>query len=89
MTFAWAPGDQRPSHAEILVDGRVLEGVATQRWLRRFDPSLVATWEELELAKVNYENCARAGHFGRDVPWETAGAPLGFAAARDEADALI
>jgi S-adenosylmethionine synthetase len=34
-----------------------------------FDPSLQATREELQLARVNYENCARMGHFGRDVPW--------------------
>lgn len=70
VTFAWAPRDQRPSHVEILADGRVLERAASSRWLRRFDPSLAATWEELALAKVNYENCARGGHFGRDVPWE-------------------
>lgn len=74
VTFAWAPRDERPSHAEIMIDGRVLESVATQRWLKRFDPPLAATWEELALSKVNYENCARAGHFGRDVPWERGGA---------------
>ena len=73
VTFAWAPRDQRPSHVEILVDGSVLDRAASIRWLRRFDPSLAATWEELGLAKVNYENCARAGHFGRDVPWEKSG----------------
>jgi S-adenosylmethionine synthetase len=71
ITFAWAPRDRRPSHAEILVDGGVLDSAATARWLRKFDPSLSATWEELGLAKVNYENCARAGHFGRNVPWES------------------
>jgi S-adenosylmethionine synthetase len=70
VTFAWGPRDRRPSHAEILVDGRVLPRHDVARWLRRYDPSLRATWEELELWTVNYENCARGGHFGRDVPWE-------------------
>ncbi len=70
VTFAWAPRDRRPSHVEILVDGCVLESAAVSRWLRKFDPSIAATWEELGLAKVNYENCARAGHFGRCLPWE-------------------
>jgi S-adenosylmethionine synthetase len=70
VTFVWAPRDRRPSHVEIVVDGAVLESAATARWLRRFDPSLAATWEELGLARVEYERCARLGHFGRDAPWE-------------------
>ncbi len=41
------------------MDENVLERAATIRWLRRFDPSLAATWEELGLAKVNSENYAR------------------------------
>jgi len=71
VTFAWAPRDARPSHVEILVNGRALGAADAARWLRRFDPSLAATWAELGLARVNYENCARVGHFGRGVPWET------------------
>lgn len=70
VTFAWGPRDRRPSHVEILVDGSVLPAADAARWLRRYDPSLRATWEELGLAGVNYENCARAGHFGRELPWE-------------------
>jgi S-adenosylmethionine synthetase len=70
VTFAWAPRDRRPSHIEIAADGLTLPPHDVARWLRRFDPSLQATWEELNLASVNYENCARFGHFGRDVPWE-------------------
>ena len=70
VTLSWGPRDQRPSHVEILVDGRVLSGADVARWTRRYDPSLKATWEELELSKVNYENCARAGHFGGSAPWE-------------------
>jgi S-adenosylmethionine synthetase len=54
------------------VDGRTLPAPDTARWTRRFDPSLAATWEELGLSAVNYENCARTGHFGRDLPWECA-----------------
>jgi S-adenosylmethionine synthetase len=72
VTFVWAPRDRRPSHIEIVVDGRTLPAHGVARWMRRFDPSLRATWEELELARVNYENCARMGHFGRDLPWESA-----------------
>jgi S-adenosylmethionine synthetase len=70
VTFVWAPRDREPSHVEIVADGRTLAAIDVSRWLRRFDPSLQATWEELGLAGVNYENCARMGHFGRDVPWE-------------------
>jgi len=70
VTFAWCPRDLRPSHVSIVVDGRTLSASDTSRWTRRFDPSLAATWEELRLAEVNYENCARMGHFGRSVPWE-------------------
>jgi S-adenosylmethionine synthetase len=70
VAFAWAPRDQRPSYVEILVDGRSLSMPDVARWLRRYDPSLRATWEELALSTVNYENCARAGHFGRGMPWE-------------------
>lgn len=73
VTFAWAPRDRRPSHVEIVADGRTLPAHDVARWLRRFDPSVRATWEELELATVNYENCARMGHFGREVPWEGMG----------------
>jgi S-adenosylmethionine synthetase len=72
VTFGWAPRDRRPSHIEIIADGRTLPAADVARWMRRFDPSLQATWEELRLAEVNYENCARMGHFGREVPWETA-----------------
>ena len=70
VTFTWAPCDRRPSHAEILADGRVLPSAEVSRWLRRFDPSLLATVEELALWGVNYENCARGGHFGRGEPWD-------------------
>ena len=52
------------------MDGCALAAADAARWLRRFDPSLAATWAELGLARVNYENCARMGHFGRVVPWE-------------------
>ena len=71
VTFAWGPRDRRPSHVGILVDGRELSAADVARWTRRIDPSLRATWEELELWTVNYENCARAGHFGRELPWES------------------
>lgn len=70
VTFAWGPRDRRPSHVGILVEGRELSAADVARWTRRYDPALRATWEELKLWTVNYENCARAGHFGRDVPWE-------------------
>ncbi|HEU4630234.1 MAG TPA: methionine adenosyltransferase domain-containing protein [Gemmatimonadaceae bacterium] len=79
VTFAWAPRDRRPSHVEILADGRALDAATAAKWLRKYDPSLAAAWEELELAKVNYENCARFGHFGREVPWEQAGVAAGAA----------
>jgi hypothetical protein len=70
VTFAWCPRDRRPSHVGIVVDGRSLSAADAARWTRRYDPSLAATWEELSLARVNYENCARMGHFGREMPWE-------------------
>lgn len=70
VTFVWAPHDERPSTTVLEADGRVLDAVAAARWLRRFDPSVEATFEELALAGVNWENCARAGHFGRKLPWE-------------------
>jgi S-adenosylmethionine synthetase len=70
VTFAWAPRDRRPSHVEIVVDGRTLSAADVGRWLGRYDPSLAATWEELGLAGVNWENCARFGHFGGGAPWE-------------------
>ena len=70
VTFAWGPRDLRPSHVGVVVEGRELCAADVARWTRRYDPALRATWEELQLWTVNYENCARAGHFGRDVPWE-------------------
>lgn len=70
VTFAWGPRDARPSGVMLEADGRVLDAVTTARWLGRFDPSLEATHAELGLTQVNWENCARAGHFGRDLPWE-------------------
>ena len=70
VTFAWGPRDVRPSHVEIVVEGRVLPSIDVARWCRKVDPALRATWEELRLWEVNYENCARGGHFGREVPWE-------------------
>jgi S-adenosylmethionine synthetase len=84
VTFVWAPRDRRPSHVEIVADGRTLPAADVARWLRRFDPSLQATWEELRLAAVNYENCARMGHFGRDLPWERAGGAAEAARERRE-----
>jgi S-adenosylmethionine synthetase len=84
VTFAWAPRDRRPSHIGIVVDGRTLGPADITRWTRRYDPSLAAAWEELGLAHVNYENCARMGHFGRNLPWES---PAGAAAA--EATAMV
>jgi S-adenosylmethionine synthetase len=65
VTFVWGPRDQRPSGVTLVADGRVLDATATARWLARFDPSLAATHAALGLARVNWENRARAGHFGR------------------------
>lgn len=65
VTFVWAPRDQRPSAVMLEADGRVLDDETTARWLQRFVPTLEATHRELGLARVNWENCARAGHFGR------------------------
>lgn len=71
VTFAWGHRDRRPSGVLVEADGRALDASAVNRWLTRFDPSLAATHEELGLATVNWENCARAGHFGRALPWES------------------
>lgn len=71
VRFVWGPRDQRPSGVVLQADGRVLDAKATARWLERFDPSLAATHEELGLAFVNWENCARAGHWGRALRRET------------------
>ena len=70
VIFAWGHRDRRPSGVLVEADGRALEAAAVNRWLTRFDPSLAATHEELGLATVNWENCARAGHFGRGLAWE-------------------
>ncbi len=67
VTFVWAPRDQKPSAVVLEADGRVLDEQITERWLQRFVPSLEATHRELRLARVNWENCARAGHFGRQL----------------------
>jgi len=75
VTFAWGHRDRRPSGVLLEADGRVLERAAVNRWLTRFDPSLAATHEELGLATVNWENCARAGHFGRELPWDGSAHP--------------
>jgi S-adenosylmethionine synthetase len=72
VTLAWGPRDARPSGVQAEVDGRVLTGAALAPWLRRYDPSLAATHEALQLAQVNWENCARAGHFGRRERWDAA-----------------
>jgi len=45
----------------------VLDDETTARWLERFVPTLEATHRELGLGRVNWENCARAGHFGRQL----------------------
>ena len=66
VTFVWGPRDQRPSGVVLEADGRVLDAEVVARWLERFDPSLAATHAELGLARVNWENCARAGHWGRE-----------------------
>jgi len=70
VTFAWGHRDRRPSGVVLEADGRALDTSAVSRWLTRFDPSLAATHEELALATVNWENCARTGHFGRALAWE-------------------
>ncbi len=70
VTFVWGPRDRRPSHVSIVADGKPLAAPVVDRWLRRFDPSLRATWEELRLWEVNWENCARGGHFGRGERWD-------------------
>ena len=70
VTFAWGPRDERPSGVELEADGRVLDAAAVARWMERFDPSLAATHAELGLGRVNWESCARAGHFGRASAWE-------------------
>jgi len=76
VTFAWGPRDARPSGVVLEADGRVLEAAVAARWLDRFDPSLASTHAELGLAQINWENCARAGHFGRDQPWDRGGAAV-------------
>ncbi len=68
VTFAWGPRDQRPSAVVIEADGAVLDAAVTARWLQRFDPSLAATHEELGLAAVNWENCARSGLVRPAIP---------------------
>lgn len=73
VTFVWGPRDRRPSHVAVVADGRPLPSPVVNRWLARIDPSLRATWEELRLWEVNWENCARGGHFGRDERWERVG----------------
>ncbi len=83
VTFVWAPRDPRPSHVGILCEGRALPRATVAKWLRRIDPALRATWEELGLSRVNYENCARGGHFGRGMPWES-GAPTSARSQHDE-----
>jgi S-adenosylmethionine synthetase len=70
VTFVWAPRDRRPSHVSVVADGRPLASPVVTRWLARVDPSLRATWEELRLWEVTWENCARGGHFGRGEPWD-------------------
>jgi S-adenosylmethionine synthetase len=70
VTFAWGHRDQRPSGVVFEADGRVLDAEAAARWLARFDPSLTATHAELGLAGVNWENCARVGHWGRGERWD-------------------
>jgi S-adenosylmethionine synthetase len=73
VTFGWSPRDRRPSWVEILADGHAVDARTRDTWLRRYDPSLAATWEELALARVNWETCARIGHFGGSYAWERAG----------------
>lgn len=70
VTFVWGPRDQRPAAVVLEADGRVLDAAAVARWMERFDPSLAATHAELGLALVNWENCARAGHWGHATAWE-------------------
>ena len=65
VTFAWGPRDQRPSGVVIEADGRVLDAETVGRWLGRFDPSIAATYAELALAGVNWENRARGSHWAR------------------------
>ncbi len=67
VTFVWAPRDQQPSAVVLEADGRVLDDETAARWLQRFVPTLEATHRELGLGRVNWENCARAGHFGRQL----------------------
>jgi S-adenosylmethionine synthetase len=69
VTFVWGPRDQRPSGVVLEADGVALDAAVTARWLERFDPSLAATHAELGLARVNWENCARAGSWGRGYGW--------------------
>jgi S-adenosylmethionine synthetase len=83
VTFVWGPRDQRPSGVVLQADGRVLDVAKSARWLARFDPSLAATHAELGLARVNWENCARAGHWGRGVGWG-GNEPAAFPVARAE-----
>ena len=69
VTLAWAPRDERPSGVVVEADGRVLPADVVGRWLSKFDLSLAATHRDLGLARVNWENTARAGAFrGRLAP---------------------
>ena len=69
VTLAWGPRDERPSGVVVEADGRVLPAHVVGRWLSKFDLSLAATHRDLGLARVNWENTARAGAFrGRLAP---------------------
>lgn len=70
VTFVWGPCDQRPSGVVLEADGGVLDAAKRARWLERFDPSLAATHAALGLARVNWENCARAGIGAADCTQE-------------------
>ena len=78
VTLAWGPRDERPSGVVVEADGRVLPADVVGRWLSKFELSLAATHRDLGLARVNWENTARAGAFrGRLAPRVVATSVMG------------
>ena len=72
VRLAWSPGETHPSHVEALLEQN---GQQTSLSAGQLPPrdwfSIETIFRDLDLGKVNWQRCSRAGYFANPaLPWE-------------------